>query len=220
MRPRLLDLFCGAGGAAEGYHRAGFDVVGVDIVAQPHYPYEFVRADAMTYPWRGFAAIHASPPCQAYSILRSINPRKDPPALIEPLRERLKESRKPYVIENVEGAPLVRPLVLCGTEFSLNVKMGDGVIRWLRRHRLFESSIMLTRAVGCRCAARQIAGVYGHGAKHSTVKGTPCSAEEAAAVLGVWWMTRDEMSQAIPPAYTEYVGRQLIRRCTRPGGTR
>ena len=113
-RRRLLDLFCGAGGAAVGYHRAGFDVVGVDIEPQPRYPFEFHQADAMTFPLDGFDVIHASPPCQAYTDLRRA--RAASTALIEPVRERSRFG-VPYVIENVEGAPLLDPIVLCGTMF-------------------------------------------------------------------------------------------------------
>jgi DNA (cytosine-5)-methyltransferase 1 len=209
MRPRLLDLFCGAGGAAVGYHRAGFEVIGIDHEAQPHYPFEFVRADAMTYPLRGFAAIHASPPCQAYSALKVLHPDIVRPDLVDDVRARLRSARKPWVIENVPGAPLIRPLVLCGTEFSLSVRMRDGIVRWLRRHRLFESNVYLPKAVGCRCATRRIAGVYGRGAGGTGVKGTMCTVPEARTIMGIDWMTRDEMAQAIPPAYTQYVGRWL-----------
>lgn len=113
-KPRLLDLFCGAGGAAAGYHRAGFDVVGVDINPQPNYPFEFHQADAMTFPLDGFDAIHASPPCQRYSRMSTSRPTLAAtyPDLVAPIRERIE--RGPYVIENVPGAPLVDPLVLCG----------------------------------------------------------------------------------------------------------
>ena len=210
MRPRLLDLFCGAGGAAEGYHRAGFDVVGVDIRPQPHYPFEFVQADAMTYPLKGWSAVHASPPCQSYSTLAALRPGTKGPGLVPAVRERLTKARVPYVIENVEGAPMRKPLVLCGTEFGLCIRCTDGVVRWLRRHRLFESNVHLPRGIGCRCATKQIAGVYGHGPGGS-IRGRTCTVGESRLLLGTGWMTRDELSQAIPPAYTEYVGRFLLR---------
>src|SRR5512140_2399640 len=105
MKPILLDLFCGAGGAAMGYHRAGFDVVGVDIKPQPHYPFEFHQADALTFPLAGFDAIHASPPCQAYSAMRTTwNARNDHPDLLPPTRAMLEAANIPWVIENVPGA--------------------------------------------------------------------------------------------------------------------
>jgi SAM-dependent methyltransferase len=128
---RLLDLFCGAGGAAKGYADAGFEVVGVDIEPQPNYPFEFVRADALTFPLDGFDAVHASAPCQAFTVYRnnSAHVRQDHPNLIPQTRERLIASGLPYVIENVPGAPLIDPIQLCGTSFPpLEV----------RRHRIFE----------------------------------------------------------------------------------
>src|SRR6187200_2858563 len=118
MRPRLLDLFCCEGGAAIGYHRAGFDVVGVDIVDRPRYPFEFHQADALTYPLDGFDAIHASPPCQAYSITKNAHDRQHP-EMVEPVRARLVASGVPYVIENVVGAPLIDPVTICGSMFDL-----------------------------------------------------------------------------------------------------
>ena len=135
MRPLLLDLFCCAGGAAKGYEDAGFDVFGVDVVEQPRYPYPMMVADAMTLPpavFDQFDAIHASPPCQAYSDLAARNGNADEwPDLIEPVRDMLNATGKPYVIENVEGAPLRDYVVLCGTIFH--------ELRVLR-HRLFESN--------------------------------------------------------------------------------
>ena len=135
--PRLLDLFCGAGGAAMGYHRAGFEVVGVDINPQPHYPFEFHQADALTYPIDGFDAVHASPPCQAYSALRSLPWLRDRPVWdsIPPTLERLAASGLPWALENVERAP-VDGITLCGTMFGL--AWADGVP--IYRHRRFACS--------------------------------------------------------------------------------
>jgi DNA (cytosine-5)-methyltransferase 1 len=156
---RLLDLFCGAGGAAMGYHRAGFDVVGVDHRPQPNYPFEFIETDALTFlreggPIRGwFDAIHASPPCQAYSAgARMRNGyAKDHPRLIEPLRELLIQTGLPYVIENVPEAPLRSPMRLCGSQFGLDV----------RRHRAFESNVLLL-SNGCTHDHQGVVvGVYG-----------------------------------------------------------
>ena len=133
--PRLLDLFCGAGGAAMGYHRAGFDVVGVDIAPQPRYPFEFHQADAMTFPLDGFDAIHASPPCQAYSRLRHLPwlAGKEYPLLLTPTWERLATHGVPWVIENVADAPMPYSIVVCGWTIGLPIY----------RHRRFGSSFLL-----------------------------------------------------------------------------
>lgn len=236
MRPRLLDLFCGAGGAAVGYHHAGFDVVGVDIKPQPNYPFEFVQADAVRHmkqdrlagcwhvkidgfpvgPCMGrFAAIHASPPCQRYSDLAKRNGNGDEhPDLIGPVRELLEQTGLPYVIENVEGAPLIDPIVLCGSQFDL----GTGDYR-LRRHRLFESNVNLRlRSSGCRCVGdeRPVIDVSGGGPTKKprtdgkggrTYKGT---ADEARAAMAIPWMTKNELNEAIPPPYTEWIGTELL----------
>jgi len=129
MKPRLLDLFCGAGGASMGYHRAGFEVEGVDIKPQPHYPFKFYQADALEFPLEGYDAYHASPPCQKYTTMQYRYKNKlNHPDLIAPIRERLIATRKPYVIENVYKAPLKGHLLLCGTMFGLKI----------RHHRFFE----------------------------------------------------------------------------------
>jgi DNA (cytosine-5)-methyltransferase 1 len=210
---RLLDLFCGAGGAAEGYHRAGFEVVGVDINPQKNYPFEFIQADAMDFDLSGFDMIHASPPCQGY-IQRNKNLVTKWPKLIEPIREKLIDSGLPYVIENVEGAPLIDPIRLCGTMFDL----------LLLRHRLFESNLPLSVDLQCdhwgTVADGDFAAVYafgGKGRRHGRdAEGNrlrdPGSkpGPEWSVAMGIDWMTKKEMSEAIPPAYTEYIGRQLI----------
>lgn len=220
-RPRLLDLFCGAGGAAMGYHRAGFEVVGVDINPQPHYPFEFHQADAMAVPLDGFDAIHASPVCKAFSrITRTARTAPVHPDQITPLRPRLIASGLPYVIENVPGAPLVQPVMLCGSMFDLDVQ----------RHRLFESNWGLRdHHWPCRHAiwtprfhpnrsARKKGGrkarvivVAGHG--NDGPGGRVADWREA---MGIEWMTRDELAQAIPPAYTEFIGGQLLEFANAP----
>ncbi len=223
-RPRLLDLFCGAGGAAVGYHRAGFDVVGVDIKDQPHYPFAFHQRDALQTLEAvvalepilgGFDAIHASPPCQRYSDLAHRNGNAhEHPDLIGPTRGLLEATGLPYVIENVEGAPLVDPVLICGTERCL----GTGLFR-LRRHRLFETNWRL-ETPGCGCGGQSYAypviDVSGGGPTHAprtdgkggrTYKGT---ADQARAAMGIDWMTKAELNEAIPPAYTEEIGHQLI----------
>ena len=131
---KLLDLFCGAGGAAMGYHRAGFDdITGVDIKPMPRYPFKFIQGDALEYlaaHGAEYDVIHASPPCQAYSIMQHANHmRKDHPDLVDSVRDALKQTGKPWIIENVPGAPLIDPILLCGLSFGLRVI----------RHRLFES---------------------------------------------------------------------------------
>ncbi len=203
-RPRLLDLFCGAGGASVGYHRAGFDVLGVDVKPQPRYPFEFVQADAMTFPLDGFDAIHASPPCQAHSSLRH-RTRGDYPDLVGATRDRLEAWGGPWVMENVTGAPLRNALVLCGTEFGLG-----SAGRVLRRHRLFESNVTLMGAGGCHCAGRAVGGVYGTGGAGMMTRGFKFHPVDARTAMGIDWMTRAELSQAIPPSYTQFIGEQLL----------
>jgi len=228
-RPRLLDLFCGAGGCAVGYHRAGFDVVGVDIANQKNYPFKFYRDDALEFLQfcgHKFDAIHASPPCQAFSVLRHLS-AKVHPDLIGPTRELLERTGKPWIIENVVGAPLRSPAVLCGSSFGLD----------LRRHRLFETNwLLLTpdcehgwqtprfppnrserRKAGKLARVITVAGhdtrSFNHMASVASVHGGTQGAGGVAEwrrAMGIDWMTRDELAQAIPPAYTEFIGRQLI----------
>lgn len=195
---RLLDLFCGAGGAAMGYYRAGFDeIVGVDIKPQPRYPFQFVQADALEYLESfcvGFDAIHASPPCQAFTSARVIHGRKHPD-LLTPTRQALSRIGLPWVIENVPGAPMETHVRLCGSLF--------GEPR-LVRHRQFEFSHP-PAVLWPSCAhAKETISVFGHGGHvyHGV--------QEWREIMGIDWMTRDELAQAIPPAYTEYIGRQLL----------
>jgi DNA (cytosine-5)-methyltransferase 1 len=211
-RPRLLDLFCCAGGAGMGYHRAGFDVVGVDKVRRDRYPFEFIQADLTVDPienfaaWvraMGFDAIHASPPCQAYSMAGQQwrTAGKEYQDLVEPTREALKRTGKPYVIENVPGAPLVNPVILNGARFGLMVN----------RTRLFECSFpvpfellppqMQPVKMGRPVKTGQVITPVGH---FSNVG-------YAREQMEIDWMTKDELAQAIPPTYTEYVGARLIQ---------
>lgn len=213
MRPRLLDLFCGAGGAGEGYHRAGFDVTGVDLARQPNYPHAFVQADALEYLREHggeFDVIHASPPCQAYSTITPDQSRH--PRLIAPVRDLLIASGKPYVIENVAGArrELVEPMMLCGSSFGLNV----------RRHRFFESSEWLMSIPCDHESQPAMVGVYGdHGydghlyrASDGSKRGRRAADVHAAReAMGMGWGTWREVAEAIPPAYTEFIGAQLLR---------
>src|SRR4051812_1654279 len=164
--PRLLDLFCGQGGAGEGYARAGFEVVGVDLEPQPRSPHTFVQGDALEYVKANghlFDVIHASPPCQAYSITKHTH-NVTHPDLVGPTRDALVATGLPYVIENVPGAPLLQPVTLCGTEFALPARDNDGRTLQLRRPRLFESNRFLLGAGGCMHGHPWgVGGVYGGG---------------------------------------------------------
>jgi len=209
MRPRLLDLFCGAGGAAMGYHRAGFEVTGVDIVPQPRYPCGFVQADALDYcraHGHEYPVIHASPPCQAYSRMRHLPwlRHRTYPCLLEPVQHILRQMDVLWVIENVESAPL-DGIVFCGQMFGLP----------LYRHRRFASNILLFAPDQCRhttviCSSRRaMAQRYRQrGGRDVTGVLPGVRAEDA---MGIDWMTRKELSQAIPPVYTAWVGQQLLR---------
>lgn len=200
MKPRLLDLFCGAGGAAVGYARAGFEVVGVDINRQPHYPFEFHQADAMSFPLSGFDVIHASPPCQRYSILTAHWTRDTHPDLIAPVRERLKAAGAPYVIETVAGGrrEMSEPLMLCGRMFGLGVE----------RHRYFDISPRTLLLVP-ECDHSEYPVLITGTHRRAGVKRTEYSVAECRAAAGISWMTRKEIDEAIPPAYTEFIGRHL-----------
>jgi len=208
VKPRLLDLFCGAGGASMGYHRAGFEVVGVDIKPQPHYPFEFHQADALEFPLEGYDAYHASPPCQAYSMnLQGLVSEGKYPMLIDAVKDRLQG--KVWIIENVVGAPIPQSptlfgefgLMLCGTMLGL-----DRV--W--RHRLFLSPFAIPRpAKDCnhsqwplnpyKAPSRKRDGIEKGAMKHYGV------------AMGIEWMSGGEISEAIPPAYTEYIGKYLMK---------
>jgi DNA (cytosine-5)-methyltransferase 1 len=195
-----------------GYHRAGFEVVGVDINPQPHYPFEFHQADALTYPLEGFDAIHASPPCQAYSRMRHLSWLKDREYWdsIPPTRELLAKATVPWVMENVKGSPL-DGVFLCGQMFDLN--WPDG--RPIYRHRVFESTVFMlapghpkhyrASTPGSMLGARQ---TRMSGIGRLVVNGRTRVNGEA---VGIDWMTSAELSQAIPPAYTEWIGQQLMR---------
>ena len=207
--PRLLDLFCGAGGCSVGYHRAGFEVVGVDSRPQPRYPFEFHQADALTFPLDGFDVIHASPPCQHYCVCnRGLGNTHLYPDLIRKVRDRLNGLM--YVIENVPGAPLVQPITLCGSMFGLRTEVG-----WLRRHRLFELPLVIL-APSCSHPTGMSIGVYGHGTNsyHREKLGRNITVDEKREAMGIDWMTGKELSQAIPPAYTEWIGRRLLAKLT------
>ena len=230
MKPRLLDLFCGAGGAAVGYYRAGFEVVGVDIEPQPHYPFEFHQADALTFPLEGYDAYHASPPCQAYSRLRHLPwlRGKNYPALIEATRQVLVATGKAWVIENVADAPLGQEygyIMLCGWSLAeLPIYL----------HRLFESNVAMLAPAhrphpsiiypGGKLGSRyhqtdEVMGVFPYTKGVPRSYGTFISVvghdgtrnfPKAKEAMGIDWMTKEELTQAIPPAYAEYIGKYLM----------
>jgi DNA (cytosine-5)-methyltransferase 1 len=205
-----------------GYHGAGFDVVGVDIAPQPDYPFEFFQGDAISNgPWLDYwpniDAIHASPPCQRYTAMRTMwNHRGgEHPDLVEPTRKMLESLHLPWVIENVPGAPMAHSIMLCGTMFGLGVKEHD---RELRRHRLFETSFPL---LGPTCQhQRATIGIYGDHARDrrrtSGSRGVDFPDRDKLALaqeaMGMPWVTRWKgLSEAIPPAYTEFIGAELLR---------
>lgn len=245
MTYRILDLYSCAGGAAAGYARAGLQPYGVDMDAQPRYPFPFHQGDALrvlrvlragsgvafigpdgrreVLGLQDFVAIHASPPCQTYSSTSSWHD-KEHPALIEPTRDALRRAGLPYVIENVVGAPLQDPLRLCGTEFDMRAPDVDGVMLKLVRHRLFESNIPLQGNGGCRHDRSVItASVYGNGGGWSTeYRDSPTrrsgyipKTPVVRELLGIDWMTKHEMSQVVPPVMAEHIGKQIIEHVRR-----
>lgn len=210
MKPLAIDLFCGAGGAGMGLHRAGFDLIGVDIKPQPRYPFRFIQGDALNPPvdLARAAFIWASPMCHAYVQFRMIGrgPKKEHPRQIEPTRALLKASGVPYVIENVEGAPLLQPCKLCGSHFGLKV----------RRHRLFETSFPML-VPPCQCRLRGVPrpiAVYGD--HPQTPQDTTYRCNRARTLgagqdaMGIDWMDWATLTQAIPPAYSEFIGRAFL----------
>jgi DNA (cytosine-5)-methyltransferase 1 len=207
---KLLDLYSKAGGAAMGYHRAGFQVVGVDIKKQKRFPFEFIQADALeVLQDKAFLAffdvIAASPPCQTHSSTRHLRNAQGKSTtkidLIPQTRAALIESGKPYVIENVPGAPLINPIQMCGSSFGLTV----------RRHRLFESNYQLTGSICDHRAQGKPVGIYG--SMRDEIPGgghTAKTIEQAREAMGIDWMIWGELVEAIPPAYTFEIGKQLL----------
>jgi DNA (cytosine-5)-methyltransferase 1 len=198
-----LDLYCKAGGAAMGYFQAlGCKIVGIDIHPQPRYPFQFIQADALEYlaaHWREYDFFHASPPCQKNSTMTKglwKDRLSSHPELIAPTRDLLKKTGKPYVIENVPTAPLINPVVLCGSMFGLGV----------RRHRLFETNFPVLQPSCNHAAQPHVVAVYGHSGGSSKRDGLKFGGVETwKTAMQIHWMTGAELAEAIPPAYTKYI---------------
>ena len=213
-----LDLCCSAGGAALGYNAAGFDVTGIDIARQPRFPFAFIQADVLSLSLdflRQFDLLHASPPCQAHSAMWVLHNAKPHVDLIGPIRDRLIAAGVPYVIENVPGAPLRNPIVLCGSMFDLRAPDGAN----LKRHRLFETSFPLTAPSRCQ-HRKPVIGVYGGhnrdrqreaGTNHRSGSNRPWAHAFIAMGVPIGSMTLNELSQAIPPAYSRYVAEAFLQ---------
>lgn len=216
---KLLDLYCGAGGAATGYHRAGFaEIVGVDISPQKRYPFEFVQGDALEYVAKyghEYDLIVAGPPCQLYCVMAHLA-NGNYPDLVGPTREALQATGKPYIIENVPGAPLINPIKLCGTMFP--------ELRVIR-HRLFECWPVVwfppsqCQHIGKASSSGRAVSKKNPGETrptlenfdYITVVGNDYIADDGRMAMGIPWMTKKELSQAIPPAYTEWLGKEILR---------
>ena len=206
---KLLDLYCGVGGASAGYAAAGFEVTGIDLKHGKRYPYTYIRGNVLEYLHdidflQSFDVIHASPPCQTHSITQHLRNAQGKTTskvdLIPQTRAALMASRKPYIIENVPGSPLVNPIQLCGSAFDLKV----------RRHRLFENNMSLEGSICNHKAQGRPVGVYGS-LKDEIPKGgkTAISIDEARSAMGISWAIWTELVEAIPPAYTKYLGLQI-----------
>ena len=208
---KLLDLYCGVGGASAGYAAAGFIVTGIDLKHGKRYPYTYIRGDVLHYLQdldflRSFDVIHASPPCQTHSVTKHLRNAQGKSTskvdLIPQTRAALIASGKAYIIENVPGSPLIKPVQLCGSSFDLKV----------RRHRLFESNVPLKGSVCNHKAQGRPVGVYGS-LNDEIPKGgkTAATIEEARHAIAIQWGIWTELVEAIPPTYTQYLGEQIMK---------
>jgi DNA (cytosine-5)-methyltransferase 1 len=192
-----------------GYHMAGFDVTGVDVVPQPNYPFAFIEADATTFPLGDFQVIHASPPCQAHSALAKtfgLGYSEETSWMLQHTIDRLRDNGAPFVIENVPGAVMPNAFLMCGRAMGLGA---------LRRHRLFMCEPYLIMSPGCGCDGRPTVGVYGELRQNDRParKGQRvmrASRDTARQLMVCHWMSGPELSQAIPPIYTHHIGEQLM----------
>jgi DNA (cytosine-5)-methyltransferase 1 len=234
-RPRLLDLYCCQGGASAGYQDAGFAAYGIDIEPQPRYPFPFLQGGAIealdrlaaggrltfTHPdgttehlgAGDFTARHASPPCEDHSPTMQFGNIADHGTghLLQATIDRLTAWGGPWIVENVEGADMPGALTLCGTEFGLGAPDHTGRWRYLRRHRRFLSNLPLMGAGGCWCRGRPVGGVYGHGPQgHNGGRGYGFGADAAREAMGMPWASRDGVTEAIPPAFTHFLGEQAL----------
>lgn len=204
---KMLDLYCGGGGAGYGYEQAGFNVTGVDIKPQPKYQGKFIQADAIDYlkaHFQEYDVVHASPPCQAYSMA-SMQFRKAGKAyvdLIEVTRRELIKTGKPYIIENVSGSPLKNPIELCGLMFGMRTY----------RHRLFESNIEIKTpphpkhtAQNAKMGRKPKDGEFIQYVGHFSGVGL------VQEMTGLYWLGQSELAQSIPPQYTKFIGDLIIR---------
>lgn len=214
---KLLDLYCGAGGCSEGYYKAGFDITGVDNRRQAHYHYSFKQSDVFDLPmafFKQFDAVHASPPCQGYTVMRNAPNTIGAPRLIDRTRRLLQKTGLPYIIENVEAARpfMINPIMLCGTMFGLGAEGCE-----LHRHRLFEVNFPLMQPE-CKHGGGPVIGVYGgHARKRAASyggRGTKDVWEKghrgaATHAMKINWMTLTELSESVPPPYTKWIGDKL-----------
>lgn len=198
---KVLDLFCGGGGAGMGLHLAGCEVIGVDINPQPKYPFKFIQADALTFDLKGYDFIWASPPCQAFTKAKNLQGNKHPD-YVDIIRQRLKKSKKPYCIENVVGAPLINPLLLCGSSFGLKTY----------RHRIFETNFKTDKPSVCKHKYKQTK--MGRPPKPNEfiqVVGNFSGVKFAQKAMGIEWLGQKELAQSIPPAYSKYIMEQYLK---------
>jgi DNA (cytosine-5)-methyltransferase 1 len=200
---KALDLFCGAGGASMGLHRAGFEVTGIDIKHQPRYPFQFIQGDAMEASLDGYDLVWASPPCQRYTMAQNAAKNANAhPDLIPATRAKLEEFGGPWIMENVVGAPLRNPAIICGLSLGLKVK----------RHRLFESNLLLLTPP-CPRHDQNYFVIFGQEVRSrrtGDAAGRKNKIAEGRKAMGIDWMTRAELSEAIPPAYSELLAKQVM----------
>lgn len=202
-RPKALDLYCGAGGAAMGLERAGYSVTGVDILPQKNYPFAFSFGNALDADLSGYDLVWASPPCQNHSRMSGCREglRDKYLSLIAATREKLKAWGGPWIIENVVGAPLENPVMLCGAMFSLKTY----------RHRIFESNVSLTVPHHPKHDKKSSKAGHWKNGTLVSVAGNCAPIALAREAMEIDWTTGAELAEAVPPAFSEYLARQTLR---------